>query len=218
MEFGYWGFRGLANPMRLALEYAGVEYTDKRFASKEEWHAHRDGALKEAGVAFPSLPYLLCGDGTWVAQSRVILRYVAEKHGFGGESDAERWAAAMVQEECGDLFAAYVKVAFAADDAREAARKEQIAGSITTHMGRLEAFLADKEWVAGGAGVTYADLVLFDVVEWMWSLDGELKDAYPKLRSLHERVGELPAIKAYVARKDGDKPYIDRPFTPSKLG
>jgi len=48
--------------------------------------------------------------------------------------------------------------------------------------------------------------VLFDVVEWMWSLDGELKDAYPKLRSLHERVGELPEIKAYVPRKDGDKP------------
>jgi len=144
----------LANPMRLAIEYAGVEYTDKRFASKEEWHAHRDGALKEAGVAFPSLPYLLCGDGTWVAQPRVILRYEAEKNGFCGESDAESWAAAIVQEECGGLFSAYVKVAFAADDAREAARKEQFAGSITTHMGRLEAFLADKEWVAGGAGVT----------------------------------------------------------------
>ena len=72
--------------------------------------------------------------------------------------------------------------------------------------------------VAGGDGVTYADLMLYDVVEWMWSLDGELKDAYPKLRALHGRVGELPAIKAYVARKDGDKPFIDRPFTPSKLG
>lgn len=217
MELGYWGIRGLASPLRLALEYAGVDYTDRRFASAAEWHAHRDGELAAAGVvAFPSLPYLVVDDTTAVSQSRVILRFIADRHGFGGDGEAERTAAAMVQEEAADLNAAYLKVALAADT--ESARKEQVAGSITTHLGRLEAFLGDKEWIAGGAAPTYADILLFDVLEWMWHLDAELEAAYPKLHALRKRVGELPAIAAYVKRTDGDNPYLSRPFTPFKVG
>ncbi|GAB0489126.1 hypothetical protein MMPV_000342 [Pyropia vietnamensis] len=217
MELGYWGIRGLANPLRLALEYAGVDYTDRRFSSSAEWHAHRDGPLAADGlVDFPSLPYLVVDEKTAVSQSRVILRFIAERHGFGGESEAERTAAAMVQEEAADLNSAYLKVALASDT--EAARKEQVAGPITTHLGRLEAFLGEKEWIAGGAKPTYADLILFDILEWMWHLDSELKGAYPKLCALRKRVGELPAIAAYVKRTDGDKPYISRPFTPFKVG
>lgn len=213
MELGYWGFRGLASPLRLALEYAGVDYTDRRFGSTEEWHAYRDGALAAMEVlAFPSLPYLIVDEKTGVSQSRVILRYIADRHGFGGKADAERTAAAMVQEEASDLSGAYLKVALAKDKA--AARKEQLAGPIPTHLGRLEAFLSDKEWIAGGATLTYADLAVYDILEWMWSLDAELEAAYPKLRALHTRVGALPAVAAYVKRTDGDKPYISRPFTP----
>lgn len=217
MELGYFGLRGLANPLRLALEVAGVDYTDRRFRSMEEWHAYRDSTLAATGVlAFPSVPYLLVDDTTAVSQSRVILRFLAERHGFGGDGEAERTAAAMVHAEAGDLKTAYMKVSHAEDV--EAARKEQVAGPVRTHLGRLEAFLGDKEWIAGGDAFTYADLVMYDTLEWMWHLDADLEAAYPQLRALHERVGAIPAVAAYVARTDGDKPYISRPFTSSKLG
>lgn len=217
MELGYWNLRGRGNPLRLALEVAGVDYTERRFESMKAWHEYRDGALAATGVVpFPSLPYLVVDDKTGVCQSRVILRYIAERHGFGGESEAKRIAAAMVQEEAGDLILAYIKVAYADD--MEAARKEQVAGTVHTHLGRLEAFLGDKEWIAGGEGFTYGDLVMYDILEWMWNLDAELEAAYPKLRELHKRVGELPAVVAYVKRTDGEKPYISKPFPPYKLG
>lgn len=217
MKLGYFGLRGLANPLRLALEVAGVDYTDRRFESLEAWHAYRDGTLAATGLlAFPSVPYLLVDENTAVSQSRVILRFLADRHGFGGDGDAERTAAAMVQEEASDLITAYVKVAHADDT--EAARKEQVAGPVRTHLGRLDAFLGDKAWIAGGDTFTYADLAVYDTLEWMWHLDAELEAAYPKLRALHTRVAELPAIAAYVKRTDGDKPYISRPFTPYKLG
>lgn len=217
MELGYWNLRGLGNPLRLALEVAGVDYTERRFESMEEWHTFRDGALAKTGVVpFPSLPYMIVDENTGVSQSRVILRFIAERHGFAGDDEVERTAAAMVQEEASDLIMAYVKVGQAED--MEAARKEQVGGTVRTHMERLEAFLADKEWIAGGSSYTYADLAMYETLEWMWHLDAELEADYPKLRALHKRVGELPAVAAYVKRTDGDKPYIAKPFTPYKLG
>lgn len=217
MELGYWDFRGLGNPLRMALEIAGVDYTDRRFESMEAWHEYRDGALAATGVVpFPSLPYLVVDEKTGVCQSRVILRYIAERYGFGGDDDSERLAAAMVQEEASDLVESYVMVA-KADDV-EAVREKEVAGNIRTHLGRLEAFLGDKEWIAGGAAFTYADLFLYEILEWMWNLDAELEPAYPKLRALHKRVEELPAVATYVKRTNGDKPYISRPFTGYKLG
>lgn len=217
MELGYWNLRGLGNPIRLALEVAGVDYTERRFESMEEWHAYRDGPLAATGVVpFPSLPYFIVNENTGVCQSRVILRFIAEHHGFAGDDEVERTAAAMVHEETNDLIMAYVKIGNAND--MEAVRKKQVAGTVHTHLGRLEAFLGDKEWIAGGKAFTYADLAVYEILEWMWHLDAGLEAAYPNLRELHKRVAELPAVAAYVKRADGDKPYITKPFTPYKLG
>lgn len=219
MELGYWPFRGIATPVRLALEYAGVDYVERRFPNKAAWHAYRDGTLAASGVMpFPSLPYLLVDEKTGVSQSRVIVRFLADRYGFGGKSESERTAAAIVQEEAADLFDGFHKWAFGpSGPAGDALTAEVLEGVVTTHMDRLEAFLGDKPWVAGGADPTYADLILFDTVEQMWAMDGSLKERYPKLTALRERVGELPRVAAYVARTEGDKAYVARPFTPGKL-
>lgn len=219
MEIGYWPIRGIATPIRLALEYAGVDYVEHRFQGKDAWHAHRDGPLAASGaVAFPSLPYLVVDGTTGVSQCRVIVRFIAERHGFGGKGEAERTAAAMVQEEAGDLFGGFRKWAFGPKGAEgDALLAEVLQGTVATHMGRLEAFLGDKPWVAGGAEPTYADLTLYDTLEQMWAMDEGLKGRYPQLTALHGRVGELPRVAAYVARTEGDKAWIARPFTPGKL-
>ncbi|KAK1868935.1 hypothetical protein I4F81_011417 [Pyropia yezoensis] len=219
MELGYWNFRGIATPIRLALEYAGVEYVERRFPDKAAWLAHRDGSLAATGaMPFPSLPYLLVDDKTGVSQSRVIVRFLADRYGFAGEGEAERTAAAMVQEEAADLFNGFRKWAFGpTGPAGDALKAEVVGGVVATHAGRLEAFLADKQWVAGGETPTYADLILYDSVEQLWAMDDDLKGRYPKLTALHARVGALPRVAAYVARTDGDNPYITRPFTPGRL-
>lgn len=219
MELGYWPFRGVATPIRLALEYAGVDYTERRFANTAEWHAYRDGPLAATGVVpFPSLPYLLVDQQTGVSQSRVIVRFLADRYGFGGEGEAERLAAATVQEEATDLFLGFRKWAFGpSGPAGDALAADVLGGVVATHLGRLEAFLGNKTWVAGGARPTYADLTLYDTMEQMWAMDGGLKERYPKLTALYGRVGALPQVTAYVARTEGDKAYIARPFTPGKL-
>jgi len=54
---GYWGIRGLAEPIRLLAEYVGVAYTNKKYTSYEEWTADKFSL----GFDFPNLPYWVDG-------------------------------------------------------------------------------------------------------------------------------------------------------------
>ena len=64
---GYWNIRGLAEPIRLLLEYCGESYKDVRYQqggapdySREEWLAEKE----KLGLDFPNLPYYI--DGTLI--------------------------------------------------------------------------------------------------------------------------------------------------------
>ena len=69
---GYWDIRGLAEPIRYMLKYAGVNFTDKRYPfgegktfdevvviARKYWH---DGDKFNLALDFPNLPYYLDGD------------------------------------------------------------------------------------------------------------------------------------------------------------
>ena len=48
----YYGFRGLAQPIRFLLAHLGIEYTEMLIENHEHWEQHK-GKL---GLPFPSLP------------------------------------------------------------------------------------------------------------------------------------------------------------------
>lgn len=92
----YWDMRGLAQPIRLALELAGVEYVDVRLvagghspsktdvvANKKFWFSCKDNL----GLCFPNLPYLIdfagsdgSPDMVSLPQSDAILRYIQRQY------------------------------------------------------------------------------------------------------------------------------------------
>lgn len=74
----YFDAKGRAEPMRILLAHAGVEYTDKRLERKE-W-----GNLKQ-NMPNKKVPVLELDDGmqkTNLGQSGAILRFLGKKHGY----------------------------------------------------------------------------------------------------------------------------------------
>lgn len=87
---GYWaGVRGIVEPIKYLLEYAGVPYVyeacpfleermDSSEGAKAAWIEKRETLVKE-GFLFPNLPYLIDGE-TKLTQSVAIIRYLARRH------------------------------------------------------------------------------------------------------------------------------------------
>ena len=76
---GYWGIRGLAQPIRNLCANLNVDYTDKQYTDHDEWFAKDKAAFK---TDFPNLPYLVDGDKV-ITESEAISVYVALKANRG---------------------------------------------------------------------------------------------------------------------------------------
>ena len=95
LHITYWDIRGLCQPIRLALAYAKVEYTDVRIDAgnpaetdtyKKVWFDVKPEVGKT--VKFVNLPYLMDGDNkVAISQSQAILRYIGRKFDLLGKSE-----------------------------------------------------------------------------------------------------------------------------------
>merc|ERR1711913_153270 len=81
---GYWDIRGLAQPIRMLLEYAGADWKDEQYScgpapdyDKTCWFGIKD----TLGFDYPNLPYLIDGH-IKITQSNAILRYLGRKFEF----------------------------------------------------------------------------------------------------------------------------------------
>ncbi|XP_070575708.1 glutathione S-transferase Mu 1-like [Ptychodera flava] len=195
MLLGYFKVRGLVQPIRCILEYAGIDYEEKFYelgpapeCSKESW-------LKEKhnlGLAFPNVPYLIDGD-IKLTQSNVILRYLAGKANLLGANDVERMRADWVNEVARDI---RIKMATAAFDPKW----EELKPGIVKYAGEMltsySDFLVGNKWFAGD-NLTYADFVMHELLDRFLMVDSSLLDGYKNLQDLKDRFEAIPAIAAY---------------------
>ena len=82
LELGYWRCRGVAEPIRMLLEYTKLPYRDVRYECGDrlrgvtnEW----DQVVAEMDLDFPALPYLVDGE-LRLTQVGAVLRYIARLH------------------------------------------------------------------------------------------------------------------------------------------
>ncbi|CAH8441466.1 unnamed protein product [Schistosoma margrebowiei] len=93
-KLGYWKIRGLAQPIRLLLEYLEETYEEHAY-DRNEVDAWRNDKFK-LGLEFPNLPYYIDGDFK-LTQSMAIIRYIADKHNMLGASPEERAEISMLE-------------------------------------------------------------------------------------------------------------------------
>jgi len=196
--FAYWAIRGLGQPGRLLLEYAGFPYVDKRYSvgpapefSREEW-------LKEKfnlGLDFPNLPYLIDGD-IKITQSNACYRYIANKAGLYGKTDKDRAYVDMLADQVMDFRNAVVRVCYSQD---EAVYQHYINEALPQHLANFEKFLSNgnKTWLIGDS-LTFPDFHLYELLDQNATLFQGSLDKYPALIAYTKRFAELPKIKEYI--------------------
>ena len=207
----YWpSIPGRGEYVRLALEEAGAEYED---VAREPGGVKLLQALLASGSPRPLAPPVLVAGELVIAQTALILEWLAPRLGLVQDGERERLAAAQHQltiadlvDEAHDVHHPIAPSLYYKDQTTEAARRAgHFRGErLPKYLRYFESLLA-----AGGAGwlvgdrLTYADLSLFHTLTGldyafpraMAALSREL----PLCRALAARVAERPRLAAYLA-------------------
>ena len=192
----YWDIRGLAQPARLLLNYAGVDFEDKMYVcgpppdyDKTCWF----GTKHELGLDFPNLPYYIDGD-VKLTQSNAILRHIARKTGLDGQNDAEKVRIDLMAEQSMDFRNGWVRLCYNSKYDELVGAYEQ---SVKEVLEKFSKFLADEPFFAG-KNVSWVDFVMYELLDQhrMWKAD--VLKAWPNLEQFLNRVEALPTVKAYM--------------------
>ncbi len=211
-ELYYWsGIQGRGEFVRLALEEAGVDYTDiARTKGGDERMARLMADKRAAHPAFAP-PFLKAGS-LLIGQTANILLFLGERHGLASKSDAGRFWTHQLQLTIADLVAeihdSHHPIAgslYYEDQKKESARR-------TRHLReeRLPKFLRyfDEILRRNGGGwlvgkkVSYADLSLFQVIEGLrYAFPNAMRTIekrYARLAPHRDRIAGRPRIAAYL--------------------
>merc|ERR1719270_2338491 len=187
---------GRAELARLILAQADVDYQDHRI-EREQWPGMKPG------TPMGQLP-LLEVDGVVLCQSMTIARYLARRYNLAGKDDIAAAEADQVIDACDDLVTIFSASRKATDESQKAEiLKELREKTVPSWLEMMEKLLVSKggEYFAGGQ-LTWADLMIFNVQEYLDSKFPEIKITdYKNLNKLVEKVKNLPRIQKWISTR-----------------
>jgi glutathione S-transferase len=217
-ELHYWpGIQGRGEFVRLALEASGAPYVDVARGAEDAGlglpamlHCLHDRQLEHPPFA---PPFLKDGDIV-VGQTAAILQYLAPALKLVGRSDKARIWTQQIQLTIADLVAEVHDTHHPVDTGLyyEEQKPEALrrAGGfcrkrLPKYLQWFEAILArnpaGSRHLVGGK-LSYADLSLFQVIEGLrYAFPNAAERALaqtPGIVALHDRVAELPRVRAYL--------------------
>jgi len=195
MKLAYWDIRGLAQPIRLLLEYTGTKYEDKFYVCGEAPNYDKSCWFDEKqklGMDFPNLPYLEDGDRK-IVQSNAIIRYVARKHNLCGESEDEKVRVDILENQAMDFRNGFVMMCYTDFDTIKPKYMEKLPGVLKQFSG----FLGDKKWFAGDK-ITFVDFVMYELLDQHRMFEPKCLDDFKNLKALLDRFEALEKIAAYM--------------------
>jgi len=191
---GYWNIRGLANYIRLLLEYTGEAYEEKRYNDFTEWFEKDKPKLASEGLPFPNLPYYVDGD-VKLTQSNVILRYIGDKHHLSGKDGKQKYEVMILEQQASDVRTSWIRLCYNPDF--EKLKDEYINKTLPGHLNNLSNYLGKKKWMIGDE-ITYPDFNFYDILNMNLCLDPHALDKYQNLKEYMERFEALPKVKEYM--------------------
>ena len=198
IQLVYFNIRARAEPARLLLAYAGVEYQDIRV--EQPWlnmdnMEHWDNIKTE--FAFEQLP-VLYWNGEQIAQSLAVTRFIARQVGLAGKDNLEEAQVNEVIYAIEDVLQARIDVLHETDEKRKAVMSETYrTKTVPNILLQLENCLVSRggHFFVGNA-LSWADIQAFHFCS---ELDNhEQLDTSPHLASLVMRVGLIPNIQNWV--------------------
>ncbi|VDP92603.1 unnamed protein product [Echinostoma caproni] len=192
-KLGYWKIRGLAQPIRLLLEFVGEPYEEVLYdeGDKEKWHSEKFNL----GLELPNLPYYI-DDHVKLTQSLTILRYIAEKHGLStvGVTPEERARISMIEGAVIDLRFGLGRIAYSPQFEQ---LKVDYLKNLPSILQMWSKFLGERKYLMGDS-VTHLDFLLYEALDVHKHLEMHCLDQFTNLVQFMHHIEELPKIKAYM--------------------
>jgi len=226
---GYWNIRGLGEPIRTILEYAGIEYEQKLYdfdmtdptnpaSIIESWIKDKTGGPQiigsdtEAGLQFPNLPYMIetkpDGSKLKLTQSVAIIRHIARKVGLDAKTPEEMTKMDLYEQQAIDFRMNIIGYGYEFPMIKF--KYPDYPASIKGQLAPWSQALGSNDWLMGSR-LTYVDFLLYEAIEFHRFCKPDSLDDYDNLKNFRERFRSLPKVAEYFAAER----YIEWPlFSP----
>ncbi len=193
----YFQARGVAELIRWIFIQAGVPYEDVRL-SKEEWAEFK-----------PKTPYggipVLEIDGKLYGGSGPIARYIAEQHGLAGSNALENFELSTIYDVTQDLVMRMMVLHIEKEDTRKAELKKELNEThFPKYLGILNKLITDngsaEGWIYGNK-VTYVDMRIAYITNFVLQTSPNALDAYPAITKLKAAIEALPNIAKWLKER-----------------
>jgi len=201
---GYHQIRGLGAPLRMMCFYKGQAFVNETYGADmmQTWHAEKKPALQKQNACV-NLPYIIDGDQL-VTQSITCCLYLGSKLKI--DTEANFVHNHTVLDQAMDLRSDVMKVLYPPPFGQTKEKSEfrdaathHMANNAKAHLTKLEGFCRGPYMC--GAAPESGDFFLFEMLDQhsqlSTSLGGDVLAAYPKLKTLHARMKEDPALAKY---------------------
>ncbi|XP_018589386.1 glutathione S-transferase Mu 3-like [Scleropages formosus] len=195
MKLAYWDIRGLAQPIRLLLEYTGTSYEEKFYSCGEAPNYDKSCWFDEKeklGIDFANLPYLVDGDRK-IVQSNAIMRYIGRKHNLCGESEDEIVRVDILENQAMDFRNGFVMMCYTDFDRIKPDYLQKLPGLLK----QFSDFLGDKKWFAGDK-ITFVDFIIYELLDQHRMFEPTCLDKFKNLTDFLDRFEGLEKIAAYM--------------------
>ncbi|XP_033230948.1 glutathione S-transferase-like [Belonocnema kinseyi] len=191
----YFNARGRAEHIRYIFAYAGIDYIDERIP-KERWPE-----IKKT-MPYGMLPVLEV-DGKLISQSNAVARYLSRKHGLTGKDEWEAMLCDVLVDTLGDLKQELFQYRTEEDMFKKEDKKVKLMKeTIPFYLNKFEKTIAENNGFAVGSNTTWTDFVFAVALENFEHIFGSSAlENYPALRTLKQRVHEIPAIMTWLAKR-----------------
>ena len=223
ITLGYWGIRGLAQPIRFLLIAADVPFSEVRLGvlqdgtlldenkEAEDWESDRS----TLDMPFPNLPYLIDSSGdspVSLSQSNAILRYLARSFDFYGDSETDRIEIDVLQDEAYDFRNEIIGTAYTQSEDYAAVFEYFSINTLPHYLDNFETYLAgrDNKNFFVGSRLSLVDFVLFELF-WQMTLmvpNSITASHRPTLFAFINAFEKAPRIANYLQSEN----YIEHPI------
>ena len=196
----YFNSRGRAEIARLIFAAAGEKFEDIR-CERAQWPE------KKSSMPLGQMPVLEV-DGVKLPQSMAIARFLAKQFGLAGKDNLEQAKVDVIVDASIDIAMKFLPIFFEADETKKSdGMAEFFADELPKHLQNLE--VLSKLYGEGGSffvgnHLTWADLEIYDLFDFLLRVDGNFLNSHPILQNHRQHVANQPKIAAYLQTRPSE--------------
>lgn len=198
-KLNYFNLRGRGEVVRLVFVAAGQQYQDNRIEF-DQWPQVKPIA------PFGQLPWLEIHDGnqvTHLPQSITIARYLARKFGLAGKNELETALIESYGDQITDLQNEIVDAFMEKEEPRKTTLNQKLANETLPHNLKIidERLAKSGSGFLASSGLSWADLHLFNVLEFLGDRREQLFANFKNIKALDQKIRAHPNIAAWLAKR-----------------